>query len=418
MYFDLHVPGAEHYLADGIWHHNTGKTRTLLEKIHRCCLKVPGTRALLVRKTHASLTATALVTFREQVLHHEDHVSFFGGNREEPAQYRYPNGSVIVVGGMDKAVKVMSSEYDLAAFFECTEAETEDWEALLTRLRRGVMPYQQLMGDCNPDAPSHWLKLRADAGQLRMLESRIEDNPRFWGDGAPTPEGAAYIAKLDALTGVRYKRLRLGQWVAAEGQVFEGWDRAKHLIDWFDPPKDWVRYWSVDFGYTHPFVWQAWAEDHDGRLFRYREIHMTKRLVEDHARDILRITENDPAPTAIICDHDAEDRATLERHLDMPTSPAKKDVSPGIQAVASRLKTAGDGYPRIFLMRDALVERDEEAADAKKPVCTEEEFEGYVWNRSAGRLKGEEPLKQDDDGMDCTRYVVFTLEDYRPLEAW
>lgn len=27
-FFDLHVPGSENYLAEGIWHHNSGKTRT------------------------------------------------------------------------------------------------------------------------------------------------------------------------------------------------------------------------------------------------------------------------------------------------------------------------------------------------------------------------------------------------------
>jgi predicted transcriptional regulator len=40
----------------------------------------------------------------------------------------------------------------------------------------------------------------------------------------------------------------------------------------------------VDFGYTNPFVMQWWAEDPDGRLYLYREIYRTRRLVEDHAK--------------------------------------------------------------------------------------------------------------------------------------
>lgn len=386
----------------------TGKSRACLEKLHLCAAKYPGMRGLIVRKTLTSLTASALVTFREKVLHPLDGVTFFGGNKVEPAAFRYPNGSRIVVGGLDKASKIMSSEYDLIYVNEATELLEDDWERLTTRNRYGVMPYQQIIGDCNPDAPHHWLKLRCDAGKTVMLESRHEDNPLLWDRqaGTWTEFGAEYIAKLDALTGVRFLRLRRGIWAAAEGLVYDGWDRALHLIDRFPIPAAWPRYWVVDFGYTNPFVWQAWAEDPDGRLYRYREIYQTQRLVEDHAADIKRIVKDEPRPRAIICDHDAEDRATLERHLRMTTVAAHKAVSPGIQAVASRLKVAGDGKPRLFLLRDSLVYRDPALVDKHLPTCTEEEVESYVWDTSGGRKRGEEPVDKDNHGMDAMRYLV------------
>ncbi|HEY9015154.1 MAG TPA: phage terminase large subunit, partial [Gemmatimonadales bacterium] len=319
--------------------------------------------------------------------------------------YRYPNGSEIVVGGLDKPEKVMSTEFDLIYIQEATECEERDWEMATTRLRNGRMPYQQLIGDCNPDAPTHWLYQRSQQGQTLLLESRHEDNPSV------TPE---YLARLDALTGVRYKRLRLGLWVAAEGIVYEGWDPAIHRIDRFEIPADWPRYWVVDFGFTHPFVWQAWAEDPDGRLYRYREIYRTGRLVQDHAEEIQAVTQGEPFPTAIICDHDAEDRATLERYLGMPTLPAHKSISDGIQAVALRLRSAGDGKARLFFLRDSLVERDPALSDRKLPGCTEEEFDGYVWNEGGGRRKGEEPLKLNDHGADCVRYLVAHVDSLEP----
>jgi hypothetical protein len=43
------------------------------------------------------------------------------------------------------------------------------------------------------------------------------------------------------------------------------------------------------------------------------------------------------------------------------------------------LRPAGDKKPRLFLMRDALVSRDEALAESKKPTCTEEEMDGYVY---------------------------------------
>lgn len=389
----------------------TGKTRANLEKLHLVLSKYPGARALMVRKTHASLKDTALQTYQQKMLHPLDGVTFYGGSAVEPAQFRYPNGSRLMIGGLDKPTKVMSGEYDVIYVNEATELTEADWEALTTRLRNGRLPYQQMLGDCNPDAPTHWLKLRADAGKVVMLESRHEDNPElFDADGNLTERGRDYLGKLDALTGVRFLRLRLGIWAAAEGMVYEEWDRAVHLVDRITIPDSWPRYWVVDFGYTNPFVWQAWAVDPDGRAYRYREIYRTRRLVEDHAKDIKRLTANEPKPRAIICDHDAEDRATLEKHLGLKTVAAHKAVSPGIQAVQSRLRVAGDGRPRLFLVRDALDERDAELADAKKPTCTEEEFEGYIWDTSGGRKKGEEPVKLNDHGMDAMRYLVAHLD--------
>lgn len=409
----------------------TGKSRACLEKLHLLCAhRYPGMRALMVRKTHVSLTSTTLVTYAEKVRPDLDGVKFFGGSAKEPPQYRYPNGSRVVVGGLDKPRKIMSSEYDLVYVPEATDLSVTDWESLTTRLRNGVMPYQQLIADCNPDAPTHWLKQRVDRGTTAMLESRHEDNPTLYDRArqAWTDFGTAYISKLDALTGVRFLRLRRGVWAAAEGLIYENWDRAVHLItreqipslaeagrrDRWGIPLDWPRYWAVDFGYVHPFVWQAWAETPDGTLIRYAEIHMTRQLVEDHAREILEVhgaamsdhglqwPANVPAPLAIICDHDAEDRATLERHLGMPTVPAYKFFSPGQQAVESRLRVGPLGRPRLLFLRDALVERDPWAVDNAKPTCTEEEMESYIWDvRAPGH-----PLKIDDDGEDTTRYLV------------
>jgi PBSX family phage terminase large subunit len=419
----------------------TGKSRACLEKIHAICLQTPKVRALAVRKTGKSLASTGLVTFREHVAAESiaaGHVKWFGGSQQEPAGYRYANGSFLAVGGMDDPTKIMSSEYDVAYVQEATELTTNDWEAITTRLRNGRLSFQQLIADCNPSQPTHWLKARCDRGQTVMLHCRHEDNPRLYDGGQLTEQGADYMTKLDALTGVRKDRLRYGRWVAAEGLVYEAWDPAVHLVDPFPVPADWTRWWSVDLGYVNPTVVQFWAEDGDGRLWLYRELYRTKTLVEDHARRILRevtrcvthcksrkygphdcaaceqcVTEwTEPKPRAVITDHDAEDRATLEKHLKLSTTAAHKGVSDGIQAVQSRLKVAGDGKPRLLVMRGALLERDPELEAAKKPCSTEDEISGYVWDRgTAAQQAGDKtakdaPLKLNDHGMDAMRYMV------------
>ena len=304
-----------------------------------------------------------------------------------------------MVGGMDKPIKIMSSEYDVVYVQEATELTENDWESLTTRLRSYKVSFQQLLADCNPDTPTHWLKRRADLGQTVMLESRHEDNPiLFDDDGQITPRGADYMSKLDALTGPRYHRLRRGLWVAAEGVIYDEWDPAVHLIDQSPIPDDWNRYWTVDFGYTNPFVLQCWAVDPEGRLILYREIYHTKRLVEDHARQILDLVAPDgvwlePKPVAIFCDHDAEGRATLDKILGRSTSPAIKAVLDGIQWTQSRIRAG-----RLLIMRDARVERDHELADANLPTCTAEELPGYIW--ADGKTK-EQPVKENDHGADA-----------------
>lgn len=390
----------------------TGKSLACLTKLHAVACKYAGCRLLIVRKARASLTQTGLVTFETKVLPQGSTLAQ-GIQRRNRQSYRYSNGSEIVVGGMDDAAKIMSSEYDVVFVQEATELTEADWEDLTTRLRNGRLPYQQMIADCNPASNTHWLKRRIDQGRVAELISRHEDNPALWDAKAKdwTEQGRSYISKLDALTGVRRLRLRYGLWAATEGGVYEDvWQPAIHIVDRFEIPAEWPRYWSVDFGFTNPFVFQAWCQDPDGRLYRYKEIYKTGVLVEDHARNILKITEGEPRPAAVVCDHDAEGRATLEKYLGLKTTPAFKSVQAGIQAVAARLRVAEDSKPRLFFMRDSLVERDASLDESKKPASTEEEVESYVWNTSAGQRKGEEPVKQDDHGLDACRYIVAHLD--------
>jgi PBSX family phage terminase large subunit len=411
----------------------SGKTVAALFKVHIMLLMNPGSKALVARKTNTALAGSAIVTYREQILNENENVKYFGGSKIRPAAFEYPNGSVLVVNGLDKREKIKSWEFDIAYINEATECDEEDIEYVRSRLRHGKMPYHQLMMDCNPDAPEHWLNQRMESGKTTRLLSRHEDNPRFWDVVKQdwTPEGYEYIfVVLGGLTGVLLERMRFGVWAAAFGTIYQGvWDRKRNVIDRFDIPRSYPRYLCIDFGYTHPFVCKWYAMDPDGRLICYREIYMTKQLVEDHCKDIAIASGwfhllpkdheqyqkqaadwADPLPREVICDHDAEDRATLQRHLKMMTTAADKSVSDGIQAVAVRLRVAGDGKPRLMYFRDCLVKRDEDLAKRKRPTCSVEEFNVYVWAKKADQSEKEEPQKENDHGMDVDRYIVARFD--------
>jgi hypothetical protein len=137
----------------------TGKTRAALEKGYRCALKYAGARILLARKTRVSASESILPTFEFDVVPAGSPI-LHGASRRFRQRYDLENGSVVVVGGMDKANKILSSEWDMILVFQAEELTEDDWENLTTRLRNGVMPYQQIIGDANPGPPSHWLKRR------------------------------------------------------------------------------------------------------------------------------------------------------------------------------------------------------------------------------------------------------------------
>lgn len=452
----------------------TGKSRTYLEKIHLLMEMYPGARALIARKTRESISEAALYTFEEKVVP-EGHPILTGPARSHRTTYSYPNGSMIVVCGLDKPKKIMSTEFDVAYVQEAVECDEEDFELISTRLRNGVIPYNQLIFDCNPDKPTHWLWQRAQAGALPMHKSHHEDNPTLWEEapasvqqtgpdprwperspdgrvGRWTPQGVQYLKKLDQLTGARFKRLRLGLWVSSEGGVYEDeWEADTSTLhpslrsnllpeDSTPPPRHWRRVWGVDFGFTAPAVVQKWAVDPDERLEMYRELYHTHMLIEDVAREVLADagwsynpgpdgpdvgvhvpTRNDPdpLPEAVVCDTDAEGSMTFEKHSGLRVTNAYKGISDGIDAVKTRMKPAGDGRPRLRIRRGAVIRRDTLLKEQSKPQCTAEEVDGYVWAPEAtglartSRGRGERPVGKDDHGMDTMKYIVCYVDGVR-----
>lgn len=238
----------------------TGKSRAILEKLNFCALHYPGSRHLIVRKTKESLAESALQTY-EQFVMGTDHPIVQGVRRNNRQSYYYPNGSQIVIGGMDKADKIMSTEYDIIYPQEATELTVEDWEKLTTRLRNHKLPFQQIIGDCNPAAPTHWLKQRCDTGRTLFLDTHHQDNPTLWdaAKGEWTPEGVKYLARLDALSGARKQRLRHGLWVQPAGAIYDVFDQEHHKVRAFTPPPLWPRVVGIDpIGQITAALWLAY----------------------------------------------------------------------------------------------------------------------------------------------------------------
>ena len=168
----------------------TGKTLTILNKLVIAAMKYSGMRAAIVRKTRTSMTQTVLQTLEKKVL--PPNVKLHTTRQS----YTFPNGSEIVIGGMDKPDKILSSEYDMIFPNEATELSIVDYETLLTRLRHGVMPYQQIIPDCNPGPKTHWLNERAQTSQMTRIKTTHKDNPHLWNGHSWTEAGVQYLSIL------------------------------------------------------------------------------------------------------------------------------------------------------------------------------------------------------------------------------
>ncbi len=420
-----------------------GKSRAALEKVNAYLLKYPGATGLMLRKAREYAGKSLVPMMRRAVTGNDPRIRML----KSDSLFEYPNGSVLYWGGMknDEQREALRSiggdgSVDIILIEEATAFTEDDFNELLARLRGKAAPWRQIVLCTNPDAPSHWIYKRLIlGGEASVYYSSAADNP------ANPPD---YLETLNSLTGVLGLRLRDGKWVQAEGAVYPDFDPAVHVIDHFDPPPSWRRIRSIDFGYVNAFVCQWWALDEDGRMVLYREIFATHTLVEDHAHAINAYTvgldldewkaldradqralsagrlpaiwrDLDEAEQArrlarverieaTVADHDAEDRATLDRY-GIVTVAARKDLSLGIQAVQRRLRVQPDGRPRLLLMQGALVEEDERLG--KHPRCTIEEVPAYVWKPvKEGEKAKEEPVDLDNHGLDAMRYAVMYVD--------
>lgn len=390
----------------------TGKSVAMLYKCFLIAEKIDGARILIMRKTRSSLTDSAMVTLEKHVIP-GGHPVLAGPRRMNRHSYLFGNGSEIVFGGMgsaEESKKIMSTEWDIIYVNEAVELREDEWEQLIPTLRNNRRTPNQLIADCNPDAPTHWLKRRCDLGATELHTSAHQDNPWLFSNGEWTRQGQIYMGALDRLTGVRRERFLFGRWSQAEGAVYESYDPRVHLIDRFEIPKEWRRIRAIDFGYTNPFVCLWIAVDGDGRAYVYRQLYHTKRIVEDHAKQIVRLSEGEVI-SATIADHDAEDRATLARY-GVSTYPAdRRDKRARIELVEQALRAAGDGRPRLFILRDSLIERDDLLDEHKLPWCLEQEFPAYCWpgRKAPDKNSKELPVDRDDHALDALNYGITYL---------
>lgn len=414
----------------------TGKSRGVGEVLYQCMERFPGCRILVVRKTRKALTESWLVTWETKVLW-PGHPMLDGAGRSNRHAYYHPNGSSLVLGGMDEPTNHYSTEWDIVVYEEAQQSVLDEWEKFFRSLRNNAMPFQLLIGMVNPDRARHYLNRRCMPGEdgsppkcIRIV-TRHADNPSL---------RKGYLLKLSQLTGVRFRRLYKGEWCEADGAILPEYDAAKHGMFLKDMPyhpailgdksgrASHIRafYGAVDWGYSGAGVFTAWALDDQNRLFLVAEIYKTKHGISYWADWAVKLDKRFKFD-AIFCDPSRPDMIDLfnqvigewrNRGGNAVAVKAKNEWGAGIEALRERL-IGQNGEPTIFFGHDSLLDgRDEQLAEDNLPFCLTMEIEEYVYKLAK---EGEVQKSRDRDkespnceahAIDTARYVCLSLVGY------
>ena len=404
---------------------NTGKTRTVLEKCKMVMedRSLRGVRQLWVRKTRKSLTQSVLVEWEQNVIPRGHPCKVGNAHRGNRDYYYNPATECeIVLGGMDNPDRIMSTQYDLIAFFEATEGELRDWEQLSTRARnkkirvgtkRNGNPlfWHQMIADCNPGAEFHWLNQRALAGKMRRIKARHKDNPIFDEEDQ---------AALDALSGSRRARLRDGLWVSEEGQIWDCWEPSKMMVYrddflWNQNDRsegyrfDWL-FGSMDFGRRHAGVFQVWGVL-GSQMVMVAEVYKRERSIMWWADAIERQLDRWDLERIVA---DSEDLTAIEYLNDRLGSLGGKEEDPLVVGTKKGAGSRKQGFEqvydsmlagRILICHDALEEGPcEVSRRGYLPTCTAEEIPSFRWKP----VKDGQRMKEDSDPS-CTDDGCFAM---------
>jgi len=251
----------------------------------------------------------------------------------------------------------------------------------------------RLWFSCNPAGPEHWFYkewiCRAEEKRALYLHFTMEDNPTL------SPKTRRRYERM--FQGVFHRRYVLGQWVAAEGLVYDFFE-GDCLPD---APEGGYDRWriSCDYGTLNPASFGLWGRK-DGVWYRVGEYYYDARAEgrqktdSEYGEDLRRLAEG-KAVEAVIVDPSAASFIEVLRREGWTVRKADNRVLEGIRRTAEALRSG-----RIVICKgcDAAIR----------------EFSMYCWDTRSGEDKVK---KEHDHAMDEIRYFVMSLEKEEPLAA-
>ena len=198
----------------------SGKSYSICQKIIIRCCREP-IRVLVCRRYATTLRNSCFALFKEVLANWQ--LTQFVKIRETDMSITFPNGSQIIMVGLDTEEKLLSlTNISTVWVEEAYEVEKTKIEQLNLRMR-GTAANQQIILSWNPISKSSWLynfTVEEPPANSIFHHSTYKDNPFL---------NAEYIAALDEMetrNPAKYRVYGLGEWgIDAEGLVITNWKK-------------------------------------------------------------------------------------------------------------------------------------------------------------------------------------------------
>ncbi len=264
----------------------------------------------------------------------------------------------------------------------------------------------QWFWDCNPDSPYHWMYQRFVTGGLdpsyfKAWHFQMQDNPIL------PPENVEMLKALYGGEGTLfYRRFIDGEWVIAEGAVYDMFDSRVHVVSRLPEAKSFERYVvGVDYGTANATVFLLLGKA-EGKWYVLREWRHDSRRAGSQKTDadyslalIGWLNNLGVVPSSIEVDPSAASfKVQLRRDGVRKVYDAENEVSDGIRLVSSVLSNG-----RLFIHES----------------CKEliKEMANYRWDEKAVERGDEKPVKDADHGPDALRYACQRIFGKQPQRA-
>jgi hypothetical protein len=289
-----------------------GKSHALRFEALMACLRVPGLRAYLFRRTMPELERNHILPALAQF------PRGLGTFRASRQRFEFINGSQLAFCGCPREADVFryqGAELHLLCIDELTSFTEFQYDYLRGRLRCALPVPPALrhkipgvLCASNPGGVGHgFAKARfvdfAPPGQCRRAPAAEGGMLRCYIPGKLTDNAIllardpGYAARLEALPEPYRTAYLEGDWDVFMGQAF-AFHRRLHVVRPRPVPEDAPVFMTFDWGYGAPFSVGWWWVDADGRLYRLAEWYGSNGSPNQG----LRLTDSQIA--AGICEHE------------------------------------------------------------------------------------------------------------------